>query len=88
LLRKTPKLNEVEPNAYKIPRQVARQLATPWGEEVHFFIAQKKTAGKGTVPFTRRNTPPAVSVFYLLLSVKSFSCTPITSVNFVVSKCV
>jgi hypothetical protein len=35
LLRKTPKLNEVEPNAYKIPRQVARHLATPWGEEVH-----------------------------------------------------
>jgi hypothetical protein len=29
------KLNEVEASACKIPRQAARQLADPWGEEVH-----------------------------------------------------
>jgi hypothetical protein len=44
LRSKTPKLNEVEPNAYKTPRQLARhlacQLATPWGEEVHLKPTQ------------------------------------------------
>jgi hypothetical protein len=34
-IAQTPKLNEVEPNAYNIPRQVARQLAATWDEEVH-----------------------------------------------------